>query len=102
VGSLLKPFDMVRCYVLGHIQEGKNKNKKNISLSLRQSLVNRGIAFKHCCVGFGLYGCIASKEDHGFVCFLIRKFRFLSFYSSLFWSYLIFQITFVLHVGYVL
>lgn len=63
---LLQPLQLVRCYVIDQLDRVDSK-KKTISLSLRQSLVNKGIAFKHFSSGFPLYCCIVSKEDHGYI-----------------------------------
>ncbi len=55
---------MVRVYVLGQA-ERSDAQKKTISLSMRSSLVNKGLAMKHFSVGFPISGCVSSKEDHG-------------------------------------
>jgi len=64
---LLTPLQFVRCYVLDQVSkdESNANSKKIIRLSMRASLINRGLAMKHVSVGFPLYGCVASKEDHG-------------------------------------
>jgi len=64
--SLVSPMQMVRCYVLGNSTVQKDKaKKKHIMLSMRQSLIHKGLAFKHFIVGFAVQGYVASKEDHG-------------------------------------
>ena len=46
----------------------KGKGKKNdIALSMRSSYVNRHLQMKNIGEGFTLSGCIASKEDHGYI-----------------------------------
>ena len=70
IESLVSPKQLVRCYVLGaSTQTGSKKDnyRKNIPLSMRQSLLHRGLAFKHFLPGFPIQGCVASKEDHGYV-----------------------------------
>jgi rRNA biogenesis protein RRP5 len=66
IGDLLSVHQPVRCIVLGSV-ERTNSRKTTISLSLRGSLVNRGLALKHLLPGFPVYGCVASKEDHGYI-----------------------------------
>eukprot|EP01034_Spumella_vulgaris_P028039 gene28039-34832_t len=34
---------------------------------MRSSLVNKGLAMKHFSIGFPISGCVASKEDHGYI-----------------------------------
>ena len=69
--KLLAPFQQVHCVVLestSPVRDGSTKKaKRNIVLSLRASLVNKGLAFKHLSEGFPLYGCVVSKEDHGYI-----------------------------------
>ena len=64
--SLMQP---VRCYVKeASITDGTDsKKKKTLVLSLRSSLVNRGLALKHFSVGFPVSGCVSSLEDHGYI-----------------------------------
>ena len=66
--SLMQP---VRCYVkevqVSEATEGSGRAKKALVLSLRSSLVHRGLALKHLGPGFPLSCCIASKEDRGYV-----------------------------------
>ena len=73
--SLMQP---VRCYVKevlisqpkatsGGADGGNKRTKKSLVLSLRSSLVNRGLALKHLTQGLPLSGCISSIEDHGYV-----------------------------------
>lgn len=63
IKSLIILYQCVRCVVI----DKKEFSQKGLSLSMRSSLVNRGIAFKHFLPGFPISGCIASKEDHGYV-----------------------------------
>lgn len=67
--TLVSPLQFVRCYVLDQVskEEGNANSKKIIRLSMRGSLINRGLSMKHVSVGFPLYGCVVSKEDHGYV-----------------------------------
>lgn len=60
---------MVRCYVLDQVSknEGVANAKKVIRLSMRGSLINRGLSMKHISAGFPVYGCVVSKEDLGYV-----------------------------------
>jgi hypothetical protein len=71
IESLVSPQQMVRCYVLGTATAKagfrKDNHKKSIALSMRQSLLHRGLAFKHFLPGFPIQGCVSSKEDHGLV-----------------------------------
>ena len=71
--SLMQP---VRCYVKEVLispsqakttDGGGKRTKKSLVLSLRSSLVNRGLALKHLTQGLPLSGCISSIEDHGYV-----------------------------------
>ena len=67
--KLLAQNQQVHCVVLENtspVRDG-SKAKRNIVLSLRASLVNKGLAFKHLSEGFPLYGCITSREDHGYI-----------------------------------
>ena len=61
--TLMQP---VRCYVLDVIEKSDSK-RKSLVLSMRSSLVNRGLAMKHMIPGFPISGCISSKEDHGYI-----------------------------------
>ena len=38
---------------------------------MRNSLINRGILFKHIQKGFPIKGCIESIEDHGLVVYCV-------------------------------
>lgn len=64
INTLVKPLQQVRCYVIQQTEK-PNSKKKNIVLSMRGSLVNKGLALKHFSVGFAVAGCVASKEDRG-------------------------------------
>lgn len=67
--EILSPNDPIRCVVLSYEEEinDKKKNKIVIKLSMRSSLVNRNLAFKHLHAGFPIFGCISSIEDHGYI-----------------------------------
>lgn len=71
--SLMQP---VRCYVKEVMispsqaktgADAGKRAKKSLLLSLRSSLVNRGLALKHLSQGLPLSGCISSIEDRGYV-----------------------------------
>ena len=66
INTIVSTMQPVRCYVLDLIQKADNQ-KKSLILSMRSSLVNRGLAMKHLSPGFPISGCISSKEDHGYV-----------------------------------
>ena len=68
IDSLVKPMQMVRCYVLGQEDRSTNpkKQKKVIMLSMRQSLINRGLDWKIVAQGLTIYTCVHTKEDHGY------------------------------------
>lgn len=56
----LDVHDPILCFVIG-----KSATDKQLRLSTRNSVVNRGINFKNLCVGYFIQGTIESKEDHG-------------------------------------
>lgn len=64
--TLVSVMQPVRCYVLA-VNEKSETQRKTLILSMRSSLVNRGLAIKHLIPGFPISGCIVSKEDHGYV-----------------------------------
>lgn len=64
--TLVSVMQPVRCYVLS-VTERSETERRTIVLSMRSSLVNRGLAIKHLIPGFPISGCIVSKEDHGYV-----------------------------------
>lgn len=74
--SLVSLHAPVLCYLIE-----KNEESRKLVLSMRASLVNRGIAFKHLGPGFPICGCIASIEDHGLVSisFFVVRNRLLIF-----------------------
>jgi rRNA biogenesis protein RRP5 len=64
----------VRVYVLEVIDPSlsagsmkESTKRKSLVLSMRPSLINRGLSFKNLLPGFPVYGNIVSKEDHGYV-----------------------------------
>lgn len=67
LSTLVSPMQMVRCYVLDQVakSEGSATAKKVIRLTMRASMINRGLSMKHISAGFPLYGSVVSKEDHG-------------------------------------
>ena len=81
ISDLLSINQPVRCFTLGQRQRANSK-KQSLMLSLRSSLINRGVALKHLVAGFIVYGTVSSVEDHGFIiatgisgvtCFLSSK-----------------------------
>lgn len=67
--------DPVVCFVVG-----KSATDKQLRLSIRSSVVNRGITFKNLPIGYYLQGTIESKEDHGYV----NESFYLQFYLNRF------------------
>jgi rRNA biogenesis protein RRP5 len=66
LSSLFSPWQPVSCYIHGVKERLSSKSDKNfIKLSLRSSLINKGLALKHLIVGFVISGCVSSIEDHG-------------------------------------
>lgn len=55
----------VRCVVVG--TSTTKHGKKSVALSLKPSVVNRGLFLEHLGAGVGVYGAVASVEDHGYV-----------------------------------
>jgi rRNA biogenesis protein RRP5 len=66
IENLLSLHQPVRVHVLGQI-ENKGGKKKDLALSMRSSHFNRHLQLKNLGEGFSISGCIASKEDHGYV-----------------------------------
>ena len=64
IKKYLTEHQMVRVFVLEGAGNGK---KKKLALSLRSSYVNKAISLKHLEPGFALSGCVASKEDYGYI-----------------------------------
>ena len=60
-------MQMVRCFILDQWQQSDKSQKKVIRLSMRSSLINRGLAAKNITVGLPVSGCVISKEDHGYL-----------------------------------
>ena len=67
IKKYLTEHQMVRVFVLAVEEGAGNGNKKKLALSLRSSYVNKAISLKHLEPGFALSGCVASKEDHGYI-----------------------------------
>lgn len=55
---------MVRCVILNLANES---NGRHIELSLRPSVVNKGMSLSQLTPGCGVYGSVVSCEDHGYV-----------------------------------
>ena len=66
IRKLVNLMQPVRCYILDIIEKTASR-RKSLVLSMRSSLVNRGLAMKHMTPGFPISGCISSKEDHGYI-----------------------------------
>lgn len=66
IGDLLTVNQLVRVHVMQQVEKGKGK-KNDIALSMRSSYINRHLQMKNISEGFTLSGCIASKEDHGYI-----------------------------------
>lgn len=58
---------MVRCAILSLAKE---VDGRHIELSLRASVVNKGLSLSQLAAGCGVYGSVASAEDHGYVVWL--------------------------------
>lgn len=67
IRDVVKANQPVCCYVIEQTDRDNNSHKKNLALSMRASLVQRGITLQHMIPGFSLLGCVSSKEDHGYV-----------------------------------
>ncbi|CAM9916716.1 unnamed protein product, partial [Ectocarpus fasciculatus] len=55
---------VVRCAIISLAKEAKGRH---IELSLRASVVNKGLSLSQLTKGSGVYGSVASAEDHGYV-----------------------------------
>jgi rRNA biogenesis protein RRP5 len=66
ISDLLTPMQPVRVYVLG-TTESKKSGKKSLALSMRLSLVHRGMALKHLMIGVPIAAAVASVEDNGYL-----------------------------------
>lgn len=55
---------MVRCAILSLAKEA---GSRHIELSLRASVVNKGLSLSQLSKGSGVYGTVGSAEDHGYV-----------------------------------
>lgn len=62
ISSILQLHQCVRCCVLS----SSETDKKLISLTMRSSIVNKGLSLKHIQDGSVLQGSVASQEDHGY------------------------------------
>jgi rRNA biogenesis protein RRP5 len=67
IRDVLHLHQPVCCYILEQTDRENHTNKKNLALSMRASLVQRGLTLHHLLPGFPLLGCISSREDHGYV-----------------------------------
>ena len=55
---------MVRCAITNLAKEAGGRH---IELSLRASVINKGLSLSHLTKGCGVYGSVVSAEDHGYV-----------------------------------
>lgn len=55
---------VVRCAI---INLAKEAGGRHIELSLRASVINKGLSLSQLTKGSGVYGSVASAEDHGYV-----------------------------------
>lgn len=55
---------MVRCAI---ISLAKESGGRHIELSLRASVLNKGLSLSQLTKGSGIYGSVTSIEDHGYV-----------------------------------
>jgi rRNA biogenesis protein RRP5 len=66
ITTLITVMQPVRCIVLNQvIIEGSKR--KAIELSMRSSLLNKGLTMKHMTQDYPLSTCIVSREDHGYI-----------------------------------
>ncbi|CAM9211625.1 unnamed protein product, partial [Ectocarpus sp. 12 AP-2014] len=61
---LFREGQVVRCAIISLAKEAKGRH---IELSLRASVVNKGLSLSQLTKGSGVYGSVASVEDHGYV-----------------------------------
>lgn len=55
---------MLRCAI---ISLAKEADGRHIELSLRASVLNKGLSLSQLTKGSGVYGSVTSAEDHGYV-----------------------------------
>ena len=67
MADMLSLHQPVCCIVLDQAVNAASGPKKTLNLSLRASLLHRSLSMQHLCAGFPILGCVASKEDHGYV-----------------------------------
>ena len=56
LSTIVTPLQMVRCYVLDQVSQSEDSQKKIIRLSMRASLINRGLSMKNINAGMPIYG----------------------------------------------
>ena len=64
LSALFQPGHVVRCAVVGLDQSPKGHR---IELSMRPSLINKGLSVEKLHVGMGVYGAVRSVEEKGYV-----------------------------------
>ncbi|CAM9127824.1 unnamed protein product [Choristocarpus tenellus] len=62
--KIFKEGQVVRCAILSLV---KDFNGRHIELSLRASVVNKGLSLTQLTQGSSIYGAVGSCEDHGYV-----------------------------------
>ena len=62
--SIFEVGQTVRCAVLG---TANSHGKKSVTLSVKPSVVNRGLFLEHLRPGSSVLGAVASVEDHGYI-----------------------------------
>ncbi len=70
IDSLLSADQPVNVVVLDQVdRNGKTGkgSKKSLALSMRASLLHRGLTIHHLVDGFPLTGSVSSREDHGYI-----------------------------------
>lgn len=68
IKQLLQERQIVRCFIIrNEVNEDGKIKKKKIILSMKCSLVNKGVALKHLHQGFPISAGVVSKEDHGYI-----------------------------------
>ena len=67
ISVLLTPLQFVRVIVLEQVETDMTTKRRALDLSMRSSLMNKGLQIKHLQTDYPLSGCIVSKEDHGYI-----------------------------------
>jgi ribosomal protein S1 len=67
IADMLSVNQPICCIVLGQTERSVGSAKKSLVLSMRASLLHRSVTLQHLMPGFPVLGCVASKEDHGYL-----------------------------------